>query len=502
MKINKRKKLLYIKKRFILLNIVAIIFIFSAASYIIEAGDSYELSAFEADSEHKVVDVAGVFENEGVVEISGFYCNESGEVIVRLQSLTQGRTGARLYAEFDDGTVTTDYETSFFVSISGTIIEQNEFYVNFSGFQVILWLFLGYLALALGVMLFSFIECVKTAAYSYRMIAYGGISMFLSTTLMILGYMLYSHDFFAFSKLIALIAEAGEWFLLIMLVPMAVSAVAVSVSNIRLMRCEGYRPVNALGIAISIVWLASLAVMAMANDFRVSLYFEEGGVQALWYLMTLVVHFIAYLIAYFESMLISTALCAFLASRHIPPQDRDYIIILGCAIRKDGSLTPLLRGRVDAALRFEKSQYAATGKHAGFVPSGGQGSDEIISEGEAMENYLLEQGVEPGRILREDKSVNTFENMQLSKRLIDNHDAESGNKKYAFATTNYHIFRGYILSKKNGFDAQGISAKTKWYFFPNAFLREFIGLLYDQKLRHLTVIVLFILAAAALGLIY
>ncbi|MBQ1309357.1 MAG: hypothetical protein IIY54_06595, partial [Ruminococcus sp.] len=30
-------------------------------------------------------------------------------------------------------------------------------------------------------------------------------------------------------------------------------------------------------------------------------------------------------------------------------------------------------------------------------------------------------------------------------------------------------------------DAQGITAKTKWYFYPNAFLREFAGLLYAKK---------------------
>jgi uncharacterized SAM-binding protein YcdF (DUF218 family) len=49
------------------------------------------------------------------------------------------------------------------------------------------------------------------------------------------------------------------------------------------------------------------------------------------------------------------------------------------------------------------------------------------------------------------------------------------------ATTNYHIFRAYILAAKHRLDAQGISAKTKWYFFPNAFLREFAGLLYAKK---------------------
>ena len=62
--------------------------------------------------------------------------------------------------------------------------------------------------------------------------------------------------------------------------------------------------------------------------------------------------------------------------------------------------------------------------------------------------------------------------------------------KIAFSTTNYHVFRGYILSRKCGFDAKGISAPTKTYFYPNAFLREFVGLLVDQRYRHLAYIVL------------
>ena len=44
---------------------------------------------------------------------------------------------------------------------------------------------------------------------------------------------------------------------------------------------------------------------------------------------------------------------------------------------------------------------------------------------------------------------------------------------------------GYILAKKIGMKVRGLSAKTKLYFFPNAFLREFIGLLWDQRKKHL-----------------
>ena len=98
-----------------------------------------------------------------------------------------------------------------------------------------------------------------------------------------------------------------------------------------------------------------------------------------------------------------------------------------------------------------------------------------------MENYLIDMKITKERIICEDKSINTYENMKLSKKLIEQHDNNYKKKKIAFSTTNYHVFRGYILAKRNGFDAKGLSAKTKMYFYPNAFLREFIGLLVDRK---------------------
>lgn len=73
------------------------------------------------------------------------------------------------------------------------------------------------------------------------------------------------------------------------------------------------------------------------------------------------------------------------------PYNKDYIIILGCAIRKDGTLYPLIQGRVDHAIDFWEKQYQATGKKAVFVPSDGQGDDEIIAEAKAMERYLLKK---------------------------------------------------------------------------------------------------------------
>ena len=72
-------------------------------------------------------------------------------------------------------------------------------------------------------------------------------------------------------------------------------------------------------------------------------------------------------------------------------------------------------------------------------------------ESQAMERYLLTKGVPKDRILREDQSDNTYQNMQFSKHVIEKNYGAVEEKKISFATTNYHIFRGYTLAKKNGF---------------------------------------------------
>ena len=116
---------------------------------------------------------------------------------------------------------------------------------------------------------------------------------------------------------------------------------------------------------------------------------------------------------------------------------------------------------MDAAIRFERAQFAANGKHAKFVPSGGQGSDEVISESEAMKRYLLEQGYPEEQIIKEDKSVNTDQNICFSREKIMADAADPETVRAGVATTNYHIFRAYILAAKYRLDAQGISLHSR-----------------------------------------
>ena len=178
----------------------------------------------------------------------------------------------------------------------------------------------------------------------------------------------------------------------------------------------------------------------------------------------------------------------FLAARHKPAYDKDFVIIPGCSISKQGGLLPLLKGRTNRAIRFAWDQERATGKPVHYIPTGGQGPDEIMSEGSAMEFYLLSHGAEQYEVLPEKTSVNTYENMLFSKRLIDEVAPEA---KTCFVTTNYHVLRSGILARKVGLDAEGLASDTKWYFWPNGFAREVIAILVMAPWLHL--------AAAGIG---
>ena len=57
-------------------------------------------------------------------------------------------------------------------------------------------------------------------------------------------------------------------------------------------------------------------------------------------------------------------------------------------------------------------------------------------------------------------------------------------KKVAFSTTSYHVFRSGNIAHSIGLDAEGIGSKTKWYFYTNALIREFVANINSQKRQH------------------
>ena len=130
-------------------------------------------------------------------------------------------------------------------------------------------------------------------------------------------------------------------------------------------------------------------------------------------------------------------------------------------------------------------QKEKTNKDIIFVPSGGKGSDEVMAEAQAMKHYLIEQGIKEENILTECKSENTSENIKYSNIIIKE---KIENAKIAFSTTNYHVFRAGSIAKKQNIYMEGIGAKTKSYFWINAFIREFIATLFSEKKKHIAVL--------------
>lgn len=168
----------------------------------------------------------------------------------------------------------------------------------------------------------------------------------------------------------------------------------------------------------------------------------------------------------------------------------DYIIIHGAGL--DGTRpTPLLAGRIDKALELWNKQH----QQGKFVASGGQGADEVVSEAQAMRDYLLEKGVPADAILMEDKSTTTWENLKNSIAVIradratsSGTDAASddvtasdsagacGDFTTAVVSSDFHVFRCAEYAHNLGIKADGIGSHTKGWYWPTAFIREFIAI--------------------------
>lgn len=95
-----------------------------------------------------------------------------------------------------------------------------------------------------------------------------------------------------------------------------------------------------------------------------------------------------------------------------------------------------------------------------------------------MAGYLQEAGIAPERILVENKSRNTHENLAFSAEL-PGLDLDKETCRVVVVTSNFHVFRAVGIAKKQGYQAEGLAADSVRYMLPNNLLREFVGVLKD-----------------------
>lgn len=143
----------------------------------------------------------------------------------------------------------------------------------------------------------------------------------------------------------------------------------------------------------------------------------------------------------------------------------DYIIVLGAQVK--GTRPSLaLRWRIDRAY-----EYLTENPDTLAVVSGGQGQGEDISEAECMKRELVSRGIPEDRILIEDKSTSTKENIKYSLKIIGQSDAKIG-----IVTNNFHVWRAVKIARRAGADgAVGIAAPFRNALIFHYMAREFFS---------------------------
>ena len=445
-------------------------------------GDTYSIYMVRVEPGNDVVNVD--LEPEGVVEVADITMMEN-QVKVTIRAVAPGDTTVLTTYTMDKdnpGKYQSMMGSEITVTDRNIILNGN---FDFGGNQYTLsGIALIFLATAVF-FLRGFIIRRKKDFFSYRTILDLGLFLYFTMLTAVFGGV--SVLYFARPELLSaslFFDYAGNalGLVVILTIPLlSIFAVFMALSNLRLIMKEGFRPVNLLGIFIGVFMI--LGALGCFYLLQYAPFLIDYSILGIFMYVAKTATAAAFL--YVEIILLATVICLQMAARFKPSYNKDFIIILGCAIRKDGTLFPLIRGRVDKAIEFYKNQLEATGKKAIFVPSGGQGSDEIISEGEAMKRYLLEQGIEEEQNMAETESTTTLENMKFSQNLISKVKADA---KVAFSTTNYHVFRGGMFAREAGMKASGMGSKTKWFFWPNAEVREFIGLVVNEIWVHIGVV--------------
>ncbi|MEU2198672.1 YdcF family protein [Isoptericola sp. NPDC019482] len=155
------------------------------------------------------------------------------------------------------------------------------------------------------------------------------------------------------------------------------------------------------------------------------------------------------------------------------------VIVLGSKV-VGGRVPPLLAARLTTG-RAAAERLGSDGVPVPIVPSGGQGSDEVRPEGVAMGEWLVDRGVPADRVLVEDRARTTRENLTLGVAVLREHGTEG---PYLLATNNYHAPRAAMEAMDLGLDVHAVGAPTAGYFFPSAYLREFVAVLRRRPAVH------------------
>ena len=269
--------------------------------------------------------------------------------------------------------------------------------------------------------------------------------------------------------------------LLLMILGPLLTAGYLVVNGITVTRREGVRPATLLSLLAGFAIFAVIALDVAAD--------RAGSAK-----LTLLTAVTTLVFAYVSFLLVSYVIYAFLYSRMAIDDRADFVVVLGSGLKGGRRVTPLLAGRLERGRQVYGTLAARGPREPLLIVSGGKGSDEHLAEAEAMARHLTERGFPPDRLIREDRSRTTEENLAFSKAIMD--QARPGSR-CVIVTSSFHAFRAAIIARRLGVDGHVTGAPTAAYYWPTAILREFAAVFISYKLVNFGVCALIVVLPLA-----
>ena len=266
--------------------------------------------------------------------------------------------------------------------------------------------------------------------------------------------------------------RAAHWLLEFLVVLIAIGPFLVAgyliQNGVVMARREGVRSGTLLSLlaGLGILGAIALAVAALRVGSRELSVFSA---------LTMV------LFGYVSFQFVSFVVYAFLYARLPVRRRADFVVVLGSGLLGGGQVPPLLASRLDRGM-------AVVNRMAGspvLIVSGGKGSDEQVSEAAAMSSYLVSHGFPAERVVLEDQSRTTEENLTYTKAIMER--LRPGGYRCVIVTSNFHVFRAAMLARRLRVNGQATGARTAGYYWPSATIREFGAVFLTYKWINLSV---------------
>ncbi|GHV08530.1 hypothetical protein FACS189485_20120 [Spirochaetia bacterium] len=210
----------------------------------------------------------------------------------------------------------------------------------------------------------------------------------------------------------------------------------------------------------NLIWIFIGSFFIAFYKFKIKimgLYKKLPKIVKLFFVTIMVLFLLSFLII--EGLVINNA-------KNKNSKDAYYLIILGAGLNGSSPSLTLLQ-RINVAVNYLKKNI-----NSNVVVSGGQGFHEIVTEAKVMATLLENNGIEKNRIIVEDVSTNTYENLIFSGNLINI------NKKIVIVSSGFHLFRAKSIARKIGYkDIGGIGSKTPPLLLLNYYVREYFAVI-------------------------